>query len=100
MNDQCQECTIRKMCDREEPQEDWTCMYQDGHSPCEWANGVQIPKQSFDMNVMIELEGVLEKMHTIEAELARKGIEKPKGFSVLEGYIEDRMKQKTENEES
>lgn len=32
-----------------------------------------------------------EEMETIVAELARKGIEKPKGFSALEQFIKDRL---------
>lgn len=27
MNDQCLDCKIRKWCDRDESQEDWTCDY-------------------------------------------------------------------------
>lgn len=91
MNDQCLCCTVRKICDLEEPEEDWTCMCQDGHAPCEWEEGVRIPKGSFDINVLVELLGVLEKMRSIKAELKRKGIEEPKGFSVLEGYVIDRI---------
>lgn len=37
----------------------------------------------------IAYQGVKEEMETIVAELARKGIEKPKGFSVLEQFIKD-----------
>lgn len=40
---------------------------------------------------IIELQGVKEEMDTIKAELERKGIDEPKGFSTLEAYIEDRM---------
>jgi hypothetical protein len=39
----------------------------------------------------IAYQGVKEEMETIVAELARKGIEKPKGFSVLEQFIKDRL---------
>lgn len=39
----------------------------------------------------IAYQGVKEEMETIVAELARKGIEKPKGFSVLEQFINDRL---------
>lgn len=41
---------------------------------------------------IIALQGVKEEIDTIIAELRRKGIDEPKGFSVLKGYIEDRMK--------
>ena len=41
---------------------------------------------------LIELQGgVIEEIDTITKELKRKGLEEPKGFSVLKGYIKDRM---------
>lgn len=42
---------------------------------------------------MIALQGVKEELSTITKELQRKGIDKPKGFSVLEGYIEDEIRE-------
>ena len=42
---------------------------------------------------VIALQGVKEQMAAIMTELSRKGFDKPKGFSVLEGYIEDSLKQ-------
>lgn len=39
----------------------------------------------------IAYQGVKEEMETIVAKLARKGIEKPKGFSMLEQFIKDRL---------
>jgi hypothetical protein len=39
----------------------------------------------------IAYQGVKEEMETIVTELARKGIEKPKGFSILEQFIKDRL---------
>lgn len=42
---------------------------------------------------LIALQGVKEEISTIVAELCRKGFEKPKGFSVLEGFIEDSISQ-------
>lgn len=39
----------------------------------------------------IAYQGVKEEMETIVAEPARKGIEKPKGFSALEQFIKDRL---------
>lgn len=39
----------------------------------------------------IAYQGVKEEMETIVAELTRKGIEKPKGFSTLEQFIKDRL---------
>lgn len=46
-------------------------------------------KTKFGMK--IAYQGVKEEMETIVAELARKGIEKPKGFSTLEQFIKDRL---------
>ncbi|NSD57643.1 hypothetical protein [Enterocloster clostridioformis] len=40
---------------------------------------------------LIELQGVKEEINTIKTELKRKRFDTPKGFSVLEGYIQDRM---------
>jgi hypothetical protein len=37
------------------------------------------------------LHGVKEEISTIVKELNRKGIEEPKGFSVLKQYVDDRM---------
>lgn len=37
------------------------------------------------------LQGVKEEISTIVKELNRKGIEEPKGFSVLKQYVDDRM---------
>ena len=39
----------------------------------------------------IAYQGVKEEVKTIVAELARKGIEKPKGFSILEQFIKERL---------
>ena len=46
-------------------------------------------KTKFGMK--IAYQGVREEMDIIVAELARKGIEKPKGFSTLEQFIKDRL---------
>lgn len=46
-------------------------------------------KEKFGMK--IAYQSVKEEMKTIIAELSRKGIEKPKGFSVLEKFVEDRL---------
>lgn len=51
--------------------------------------GNQMDEIKFGMK--IAYQGVKEEMETIVAELARKGIEKPKGFSVLEQLIKDRL---------
>lgn len=51
--------------------------------------GNQMDKTKFGMK--IAYQGVREEMDIIVAELARKGIEKPKGFSTLEQFIKDRL---------
>ena len=51
--------------------------------------GKKMDEMKFGMK--IAYRGVKEEMETIVAELARKGIEKPKGFSVLEQFVEDRL---------
>lgn len=40
---------------------------------------------------IIALQGVKEEIGTIIEELGRKGFEEPKGFSVLKGYVDDRI---------
>lgn len=42
---------------------------------------------------LIALIGVREEIDTIVAELERKGIEEPKGFSILKGYVTDRLRE-------
>lgn len=51
--------------------------------------GKQMDEIKFGMK--IAYQGVKEEMETMFAELARKGIEKPKGFSTLEQFIKDRL---------
>lgn len=51
--------------------------------------GNQMDEMKFGMK--IAYQGVKEEMETIVAELARKGIEKPKGFSTLGQFIKDRL---------
>lgn len=43
------------------------------------------------LGMKIAYQGAREEMETIFSELARKGIEKPKGFSALEQFIKDRL---------
>lgn len=43
------------------------------------------------MGALIELQGVKEEISTIKAELSRKGIDTPKGFSTLEAFVDDRI---------
>ena len=47
--------------------------------------------EEMKMGMMLAYQSVQEEMNTINAELSRKGIEEPKGFSVLRGFIEDRI---------
>lgn len=47
--------------------------------------------EDMKLGALIELQGVKEKIDTIETELRRKGFDEPKGFSVLKGYVEDRL---------
>ena len=42
---------------------------------------------------LLALIGVREEIDTIVRELERKGIEEPKGFSTLRGYITDRLRE-------
>ena len=46
-----------------------------------------------DSGKLLALIGVRDEINTIVAELERKGIEEPKGFSTLRGYITDRLKE-------
>lgn len=41
--------------------------------------------------MLIAYQSVKEEMNTITVESSRKGFEEPKGFSVLQGFIEDRI---------
>lgn len=47
--------------------------------------------EDMKFGAIIELQGVKEEIDTILSELEGKGFKEPKGFSVLQGYIEDRM---------
>lgn len=53
--------------------------------------GEKIMNEEMKLGAVIELQGVKEKINTIETELRRKGYDEPKGFSVLKGYVEDRL---------
>lgn len=48
---------------------------------------------------LVALQGVREEISTIEHELKRKGFDEPKGFSVLKGYIDDRINELSVNRE-
>lgn len=43
------------------------------------------------MGMLLAYQSVKEEMDTIKAELAGKGFAEPKGFSVLEGFLEDNI---------
>ena len=43
--------------------------------------------------MLLAYQSVKEEMDTIKAELKRKGIEEPKGFSVLEQFVTDNINQ-------
>ena len=49
-------------------------------------------KKEIKIGMLIAYQGVKEKMSSIVAELKRKGIDKPKGFSTLEQFIEDSIR--------
>lgn len=49
--------------------------------------------EDMKFGMLLAYQGVKEEMDTIKAELKRKGFDEPKGFSVLAGFIEDRMKE-------
>ena len=48
-----------------------------------------------DMNIgaILALQGVKEELMTVRAELRRKGFEHRKGFTTIEAYIDDQMKE-------
>lgn len=50
-------------------------------------------RKSEKFGMLLAYQSVKEEMDTIKAELSRKGIEEPKGFSVLAGFIEDNLRQ-------
>ena len=52
-----------------------------------------IMNDEMKLGAKIAYQSVKEEMDTILAELSRKGFDKPKGFSILQGFIEDSMKE-------
>lgn len=48
-------------------------------------------KSNIDLGMKAALMGVKAEIKRIITELERKGYDKPKGFSTLEGYVEDRL---------
>jgi hypothetical protein len=49
--------------------------------------------EEMKFGMLMAYQAVEEKIETIKAELSRKGIDVPKGFSVLEGFVDDSIKQ-------
>jgi hypothetical protein len=49
--------------------------------------------EGMKLGMLMAYQSVREEIDTIKAELSRKGIDQPKGFSVLEGFIDDQIKQ-------
>lgn len=49
--------------------------------------------EEMKMGMVIAYQSVKEEIDTIKAELRRKNFDEPKGFSVLEGFVEGRMKE-------
>ena len=49
--------------------------------------------EEMKMGMLIAYQSVKEEMDTNKAELRRKGIAEPKGFSVLEAFLEDSLKE-------
>ena len=50
-------------------------------------------KSNIDLGMRVALIGVKEEIDKIITETTRKGIDVPKGFSTLNGYVEDRLKE-------
>lgn len=49
--------------------------------------------EEMKMGMLLAYQSVKEEMSTIKAELKRKGFEEPRGFSVLEGFLNDNINQ-------
>ena len=49
--------------------------------------------EEMEAGLLLAYQAVKEEMNTIKAELKRKGIEEPKGFSVLEQFVTDNINQ-------
>lgn len=47
--------------------------------------------EEMKMGMLLAYQSVKEEMDTIKVELSRKGFDEPKGFSVLKGFVQDRM---------
>jgi hypothetical protein len=45
------------------------------------------------MGMLLAYQSVFEEISTIKTELQRKGFEEPKGFSVLEGFVADNIRE-------
>ena len=49
--------------------------------------------EDMKIGAKIALEGVKEELMTVRAELRRKGFDHRKGFTTIEAYIDDQMKE-------
>lgn len=54
---------------------------------------------AFNDGETVAYQAVLEELRKIKKELRRKGCDEPKGFSVLEGFIRDRINEIKEQED-
>lgn len=49
--------------------------------------------EDMKIGAILALQGVKEELMTVRAELRRKGFEHRKGFTTIESYIDDQMKE-------
>lgn len=49
--------------------------------------------EDMKIGAVLALEGVKEELMTVRAELRRKGFDHRKGFTTIESYIDDQMKE-------
>lgn len=79
-----EECENKVNCTTSNEQAEGLTRYVCGRVPCE-------QKSNIDLGMKAALMGVKAEIKRIITELERKGFDKPKGFSTLEGYVEDRL---------
>jgi hypothetical protein len=49
--------------------------------------------EDMKIGAILALQGVKEELMTVRAELRRKGFDHRKGFTTIESYIDDQMKE-------
>lgn len=54
-------------------------------------HNITCKRKSEKSGMLIAYQGVKEEIDAIKEELKKKGFDEPKGFSVLRGYLEDKM---------